>query len=31
MYVVPVLDEVYCRHQFSLFDLCCHLVLGFLG
>jgi hypothetical protein len=30
MYSVLLLDEIFCRHQLSPFDLWCHLVLGFL-
>jgi hypothetical protein len=30
MYIVLLLDEIFCRHQLGPFDLWCHLVLGFL-
>jgi hypothetical protein len=30
MYIVPLLDEIFCRHQLGPFGLWCHLVLGFL-
>jgi hypothetical protein len=30
MNIVQKLDEIFCRHQLGLFDLWCHLVLGFL-
>jgi hypothetical protein len=30
MYIVLLLDEIFCRHQLGTFDLWCHLVLGFL-
>jgi hypothetical protein len=30
MYIVQKLDEMFCRHQLSTFDLWCDLELGFL-
>jgi hypothetical protein len=30
MYIVLLLDEIFCRHQLVPFDLWCYLVLGFL-
>jgi hypothetical protein len=30
MYIVLLLDEIFCRHLLGPFGLCCHLVLGFL-
>jgi hypothetical protein len=30
MYIVLLLDKIFCRHQLSPFDLWCHLGLGFV-
>jgi hypothetical protein len=30
MYIVLLLDEIFCRHQLGTFDLLCHLYLGIL-
>jgi hypothetical protein len=30
MYIVGMLDEIFCRYQLGPFDLCCDLVLEFL-
>jgi hypothetical protein len=30
MYIVLLLDEIFCTHQLGPFDLCCHLGLEFL-
>jgi hypothetical protein len=30
MYIVLLLDEVFCRHKLAPFDLWSHLILGFL-
>jgi hypothetical protein len=29
MYIVQMLDEIFCRHQLGPFDLWCDLDLGF--
>jgi hypothetical protein len=31
MYIVLLLYEIFSRHQLGPFDLCCHLILGFLS
>jgi hypothetical protein len=30
MYIVQMLDEIFCRHQLVPFDLWCDLVVGLL-